>query len=113
MKIGLLVDGRAEFEGLPHLLPRLRSPHQVLLPLVCDIQPFARPAQMALVASKRFPILLAKGAEAIVVLIDKETRQDCTVELVQAVEREARLRLKEFVTVRPTTGGPAGPRFPG
>lgn len=96
MKIGVLVDGDAEFYGLPHLLSRLGSPHQVLKPLRCDIQPFASPAQMALAASKRFSILLAKGAESIVVLIDKETRPDCTVELVQAVEREARARLRDL-----------------
>jgi uncharacterized protein DUF4276 len=96
MKIGLLVDGRAEYYGLPHVLPRLGSPHQILSPLVCDIQPFASPAQMALAAGKRFPILLAKGAESIVVLIDKETRPDCTGELAQAVEREAGVRLKDF-----------------
>jgi hypothetical protein len=96
MKIGVLVEGQAEFRGLPFLLPRLGSPHQVLSPLVCNIHPLASPAQMALAASKRFPILLAKGAESIVILFDKEVRQDCTVELVQAVEREARVRLQEF-----------------
>lgn len=96
MKIGLLVDGRAEYYSLPLLLPRLGSPHQILAPLVCDIQPFASSAQMALAASKKFPILLAKGAESVVILIDKETRPDCTVELVRAVEREARARLRNF-----------------
>jgi hypothetical protein len=93
MKIGVLVDGRAEYYALPHLLPRLGSPHQLLTPLVCDIQPFASPAQMALAASKKFPILLSKGVDSIVVLIDKETRLDCTGELVQAIEREMRARL--------------------
>lgn len=93
MKIGLLVDGRAEYYALPHLLPRLGSPHQLLAPLVCDIQPFASPGLMAHVASKQFPILLSKGADSIVVLIDKETRPDCTGELVQAIEREMRGRL--------------------
>lgn len=98
MKIGLLVDGRAEYYGLPQILPRLGSPHQVLSPLVCDIQPFASPAQMALAASKKFQILLARGAESIVILMDKETRPDCTVELVRAVEREARIRLEQIST---------------
>lgn len=93
MKIGLLVDGRAEYYALPHLLPRLGAPHQLLAPLVCDIQPFASPAQMALAASKKFPILLSKGVDSIIVLIDKETRQDCMGDLVPAVEREARERL--------------------
>ncbi|HEY0553627.1 MAG TPA: DUF4276 family protein [Thermoanaerobaculia bacterium] len=96
MKIGVLVEGQAEFRGLPLLLPRLGSPHQVMSPLVCNIHPFASPAQIALAASKRFPILLAKGAESIVILFDKETRQDCTVDLVRAVEHEARTRLQEF-----------------
>lgn len=99
MKIGLLVDGRSEYQALPHLLERLRTEHLVLQrPLFCDIQPFASPAQMALAASKAFPILLSKGVDRIVILIDKETRQDCTVELVQAVEREASERLARLDT---------------
>jgi hypothetical protein len=93
MKIGLLVDGRTEYYALPHLLPRLGSSHQILAPLVCDIQPFASPALMAHVASKRFPILLKDKVDWILVLIDKETRQDCTGELVQVIEREMRSRL--------------------
>jgi hypothetical protein len=96
MKIGVLVDGDAEFHGLPHVLPRLGSPHQILKPLRCGMQPMAPPGQIALVASKKFPILLDKGAEFIVILIDKETRLDCTGELVQAVEREARARLRNL-----------------
>jgi hypothetical protein len=67
--------------------------------LKCDIQPFATPAQMALAASKKFQILLTRGAESIVVLIDKETRPDCTVELVHVVELEARELLREMSTI--------------
>ena len=96
MKIGLLVDGRAEYQALPHLLERLVTDHPVLHPLYCDIQPHASPSQMALAASKRFPILLDQGADLIVILIDKENRQDCTVELVRAVEREALAHLVEL-----------------
>ncbi len=97
MKIGLLVDGRAEYQALPHLLERLRTEHPVLRhPLYCDIQPHASPSQMALAASKRFPILLDQGADFIIILIDKENRQDCTVELVRAVEREALAHLVEL-----------------
>jgi hypothetical protein len=96
MKIGLLVDGRAEYHALPHLLPRIASPHQIRAPLFCDIQPFANPAQIALAASKKFPILLAQGVESVVVLFDKETRPDCTVELAQAVERAAKARLADL-----------------
>ena len=93
MKIGLLVDGKAEFYALPHLLPRIGSPHVILNPLLCDLQPYASPAQIALAASKRFAILLSKGATLIVILLDKEQRRECTGDLVQAIEREARVRL--------------------
>jgi hypothetical protein len=96
VKIGILVDGQAEFQGLRHLLSRLGSPHQILSPLYCDIQPLASPAQMALAASKKFQVLLVKGVEAIVVLIDKETRQECTGDLVRQIEREARARLSDL-----------------
>lgn len=97
MKIGLLVDGRAEYKALPYLLERLRTADTVLQsPLFCDIQPFASPAQMALAASKRFPILLSRGATSIIILVDKESRQDCTIELVRAVEREASERLSKL-----------------
>ncbi len=94
MKIGLLVDGLSEYYALPHLIPRLESPHTVLhQPLKCDIQPFASPAQIALAASKKFAILLSRGVSRIVILVDKETREDCTVESAQAIEREAAQRL--------------------
>jgi Domain of unknown function (DUF4276) len=93
VRIGLLVDGHAELAGLPGLFPRIKTPHQLLKPLRCDIQPFATPAQMALVASKQFPILLRRKVDKIVLLIDKETRAECTVELVRAIERAARARL--------------------
>jgi len=93
MKIGLLVDGQAEFQGLRHLLPRLGSPHQILPPLYCDIQPFSNPAQMALRAKKKFPILLARGAEKILILIDKESRPECTGDLVRQIENASRAQL--------------------
>lgn len=94
MKIGLLVDGRAEYSALPYLLERIVSPHTILRnPLLCDIQPFASPAQIAHVASKSFPILLHRGADRILILIDKESRQDCTAELAASVEKEASSRL--------------------
>src|SRR5262249_5582302 len=96
VRIGLLVDGHAEMVGLPGLFPRINTPHQILRPLRCDIQPIAPPAQMALAASKQFPILLKWRVDRIVLLIDKETRQECTVELVREIERLARARLAKL-----------------
>jgi hypothetical protein len=98
MRIGILVDGQGEYYGLPHLLPRVGSPHIVLRPLFSPIQPFARPAQIAYVASKSFPILLRNQLDLIVLLIDKETRTECTGELVEEIEREARSHLATLTT---------------
>lgn len=98
MRIGILVDGQGEYYGLPHLLPRIGSPHTVLRPLFSPIQPFARPAQIAYVASKSFPFLLRDSVDLIVLLIDKETRTDCTGELVAEIKREARGRLANLTS---------------
>jgi hypothetical protein len=97
VKIGVLVDGQAEFRGLPHLLQRIVTPHQILSqPLYCDIQPFATPAQMALAASKRFPLLIRRGANLVLILVDKESRPECTGELALSIAQEARLRLSRM-----------------
>jgi Domain of unknown function (DUF4276) len=94
MKIGLLVDGQSEYRALPHLLSRLMLPHSIITqPLLCDMQPFSTPAQIAHAASKKWPILLSRGATSIVVILDKETREDCTGELVAAIEHEMGKRL--------------------
>ena len=102
MKIGLIVEGDAEYRALPNLLPRVASPHTILRqPLLCPVQPKSPPALIAHVAAtKSFPILIAKGVDLIVLIIDKENRPECTIELVQEIEREARSRLDETVNLR-------------
>lgn len=95
MRIGLLVDGQAEFQALPYLLDRISTPHTLLRPLYCDIQPFATPEQIALASSKRFPLLIRKHVDLIVILVDKESRPECTGELAASIQREARHRLSE------------------
>ena len=102
MKIGLIVEGDAEYHALPNLLPRVASPHTILRqPLRCPVQPLSPPALIAHVAAtKSFPILIAKGVDLIVLVIDKETRPECTIELVQEIEREARSRLDKKVDLR-------------
>ena len=90
MRIGILVDGQGEYYAFPHLLPRIASPNTILGPYFSPIQPFASPAQIAHVASKRFGTL--PDVDLILLLIDKETRQECTGPFVQEIEREARKR---------------------
>jgi hypothetical protein len=77
VKIGLIVDGRSEQEALPELYPRLRTPHQILKPVPEKIQPHAPPEQTAILVARRCRILAAQGIDLVVVLLDRETRDDC------------------------------------
>ncbi len=77
MKIGLIVDGQAEFRSLPQLYKRLNTPHQLLTPLYADIQPFAPLLQIARTVQAKAPIFAGKGAELIIILVDRETRRIC------------------------------------
>lgn len=90
---GILVDGQSEFEGLPFLMTRLRAAGRILKPLRCDMQPYAPLPQIAYAVQRRIPILLAKGAETVVVLLDKEDRSECTGSLATNLEHEIRTRL--------------------
>jgi hypothetical protein len=96
VRVGILVDGQAEFQSLPHVLRRIGTPHQIDRPLYCDIQPFATPAQMALAASKRIPILARRHVELVVILIDKESRPECTGKLASSIVEEANRRRSEL-----------------
>ena len=98
MKVGLIVDGQAEYSGIPRFIARVQTQADVLSPIYCDMQPFAPPGQIALSASKKFGILLGRGCSKIVVLIDREERQDCAPDFRKQLEREMRKRLKAVTT---------------
>jgi hypothetical protein len=95
MKIGILVDGQAEFHSLPLFLDRVDTQAQILKPLYCDMQPFASYQQIAYVAMKRVSILLQKGVSKVVVLIDKEQRGDCAPLMANSIEEELEGRLRQ------------------
>jgi len=92
-RIGILVDGRSEFFGLPHLVPRLRTRAAVLNPLYCDMQPLAPIPQIANAAAKRIPILLTRGITHILLLIDLEQRAECAPEIASRLKSEVIKRI--------------------
>jgi hypothetical protein len=93
--LGILVDGQAEFESLPLLIKRLNFGGRLLKPLRCDMQPYAPLPQIAYAVQRRIPILLDKGADSILVLLDKENRSECTGLLARQLEQEIRTRLTD------------------
>jgi Domain of unknown function (DUF4276) len=90
MRIGMLVDGQAEYRSLPDLIPRIRTPNTLINPLYADIQPFAPVGQIAHTICTKLPVLAAKKAECALILIDRETRDTCPGEI--AANLAARLQ---------------------
>ncbi len=87
MKIGIIVDGDAESQALFNLTQNISiSGVQILRPIYTDIQPKASAEQIAKKALDRINFLLSKGADRIIVLIDREDAQDCPTDLKNGLE---------------------------
>lgn len=92
MKIGILVDGQAEFTAMPKVLPRIETPHKILDPLFAPIQPLAPIGQIVHALKARLHILANRGVHKVVVLIDFETRNSCIGEWAFTLETAIRNR---------------------
>ena len=78
MKIGIVVDGDAESQALRLLTKRIDIEDvQLLAPAYANMQPKSAPGQIAQSAKSRIDILLARKANKIVVLVDREDRDEC------------------------------------
>jgi hypothetical protein len=90
VNIGFVVDGQSEVGGLPELFGDLKRAcgHTLLKPLLAPMQPYAPPAAVARAASTRVRQLIGRGADSIVVLIDRELRAECPARLAREIGRE-------------------------
>lgn len=78
MRIGLIVDGFAEREALPHAIRRLTLDHEIVTPvLYADMQPSAPTGRIAREIVSRLKQLGAQGVQRAVALIDAEGYQRC------------------------------------
>lgn len=99
MRIGLVVDGQSEVAALPNLYPRLEAEtgHQFLRPVLAPIQPLAPPAAIARACGTRVSQLARRGADRVLVLVDREGRPECPG--VLALEIQGRLPQAVTTTV--------------
>jgi hypothetical protein len=103
-RIGIIVDGEGEYYALPVLLKKMKGCFPLVAnPLHCDIQPCAKDlGQQAMRVAATAKILIASGAEMIILLLDKENRRGCAQtladKLTTAVNKEF-LRLNLIVQV--------------
>jgi hypothetical protein len=92
VKVGLIVDGTAEYQSLASLYPQLHaaiSNRQFLKVLKADLQPHAPYPVMARSCRPRLHELEGRGADQIVILLDRETRGDCPGDIATALAQAA------------------------
>jgi hypothetical protein len=90
MKIGIVVDGVAEFASLSLIYGQLCDLADVVMlrPVKADIQPLAPPGLIARKCESRIKQLFGRGADRVLVLFDRETRGECPGQLASIVEHE-------------------------
>lgn len=105
MRIGIVVDGDSEFGALPALYESLRSAtgHTFLNPIKAPLQPMAPYPVIARAARKSVEQLMQRGADRILVLVDRETRHECPPLLAQSIQVEVIAGADVFVVVKDRT----------
>lgn len=82
-----MVDGDAESQALKLLTQRISiRGTQLLDPIYANMQPRSTPGQIARSAKPKIDVLTARGVDKIVVLIDKEDRQECPTQFASSIE---------------------------
>lgn len=101
LRVMLLTEGDAEFKSLPYVMPQFNgvSPHTVMNPLKVNLQPDAGPGVIARQCKSRVEIAVAKGADLVVLVIDREKQDACPGLIASRVEA-AISRVCNSVSVR-------------
>lgn len=81
MRVGFIVDGEAEYRALPSIYERLGVSATLLAPLKSDIQPLAPIRQIVGALKVPLKIMRARGADLVIVLVDRESRNECAGKL--------------------------------
>lgn len=90
MRIGLIVDGEAEFKSLPHVIAALghASGNTILRPVLAKLTPTAPLPVIARSCTSALQQLEGRRAERVVVLMDREDRSECIPHLASNLKRE-------------------------
>jgi Domain of unknown function (DUF4276) len=78
-RVGIIVDGDSEYAALPLLIRKIPdSPQRVVATLLAPIPPKAGAAVIARACKSRIDILLAKRVAEVIVVLDREDREECS-----------------------------------
>lgn len=87
MTIGVIVDGEAEAVSLSALFEKLATSNHILRPLKATASVNASTSKLVRALQVPCSVLCRRGAEAIVVLLDREKLQECSGSIASAIER--------------------------
>src|SRR6266508_1858740 len=92
MKIGIIVDGVSERYAIPKLYGQLiaATGNEFILPVYAPIQPMAPDGVIARACRDRIGLLKARGANLVIVLLDREARDDCCGALADGIKMAAK-----------------------
>ena len=96
MRVGLLVDGEAEFRSLKPFLNNVCTADTLVGPPLANMQPCAPAGTIVRAATPKLKILKGKRVERAVVLLDLENRRECPPAWVAELERELARRAGEI-----------------
>jgi hypothetical protein len=87
MRIGIVVDGVSEYASLAPVLSKVadRTGHVYLRVVKADIQPTAPFPVIARACRPSISQLAARGAELVLVVLDREDRPECPTEIANGV----------------------------
>lgn len=90
MRVGIVVDGAAESQALRPLTRRVGVPNgsRILDPVYADLQPKATAAQIARSGLRVVNLQIQRGADFVVVLIDREDLHACPSKLAGDIRLE-------------------------
>jgi len=88
MRIGILVEGRAEYESMPFIISKCQfQNHTILKPLHCNVHPKASLEKIAeTIANSRYRIFQSQNIDKLVVLLDKEDNDQSECSIVRSLE---------------------------
>jgi hypothetical protein len=91
MKLGFVVDGQAEYLSLRHLFSQLENAtgNVFLRTVRADLQPYAPYGAMARSCRARLLELEGRGADCVVILLDRERRVECPSDLATGLRQDA------------------------
>jgi hypothetical protein len=93
VRVGLIVDGDAEFASLPHVLSRIDSKHEILPSVLkASVHPLGGPGKIARGVMPAIRIFVAnRGVRQIVIILDREQQTACcgaiAEDITQAVSK--------------------------